>query len=152
MQWPKQCCWLTEASLEGRDPEQPAEGDNMQCLSHLGQKTTKYRQHPSVQSAPESATYTVGGNSYLSSGLAEERHTGREALFYSSSAPAHMMSHLAPVRTSIPLPVQKQVSKDCMLAPFTAPGFTVQTKLWLYLRRYSRLPRLSTDTLLSQSL
>ena len=100
--------WLAEMSLDEREAHQHAERDTMQHLSRLEHKAVKCRQHPSVRSAPESATHMLGINNYQSSDL-PEIHLDQEEHILSSSAPAHMMSHLPPVRTSIPSAMKKQV-------------------------------------------
>ncbi len=79
----------------------------MQHLSRLEQEAADYRQHPSVQSAPEAVTQKPRYQHQDSHG----QHLGQEATMFSSSAPAHLTSHLPPVRTSIPFLLQQQVSR-----------------------------------------
>lgn len=80
----------------------------MQHLSHLEQEAAAYRQQPSVQSAPGSVTH----ESCYHYQASRDNCIGQEAPMFSSSAPAHTISLLPAVRTSIPLPLQKQVRTE----------------------------------------
>ena len=102
---------LAEMSLDKTLAEQPGEEHRMQHLSRLEQEAADYRQHPSIQSAPETVTQKLR---YQYQDLSD-KHLGQEALTFSSSAPAHLMSHLPPVRTSIPLLLQQQVRRDSQM-------------------------------------
>ncbi|CAL5220452.1 g2471 [Coccomyxa viridis] len=95
-------------SLDGRPVEQPAGEYRMQHLSRLEQGAADHRQHPSIQSAPEAVTHKLH---YQYQDLSD-RHPGQEALTFSSSAPAHLTSHLPPVRTSHPSLLQQQEAAD----------------------------------------
>ena len=97
---------LAELFLDGRQADPPAERDMTEQLNGL-QQEGQSRQRLSLQSTPDS---TPAHTLPYQSPDHPDRHVGQEAMSFCSSAPAQMMSHLPAIRTSIPVPVLKQVS------------------------------------------
>lgn len=95
-----------ELFLDGRQAEPSAEREMMEQLNGL-QQEGQSRLRASLQSAPLS---TPAHTLPYQSPDHPDRHIGQDAMSFCSSAPAHMMSHLPAIRTSIPVPVPKQVS------------------------------------------
>ena len=89
------------------DAEHLAKGLSMQQLSRLEQETADSRQHHSLQPAPRSVTHKLRYQCQDT----PDKHLGQEAVMISSSAPAHMMTQLPPIRTSIPSLSPKQVRR-----------------------------------------
>ena len=79
----------------------------MQHLSPLEQEAADCRQHHSLESSPKSTRHELCYQ-YQNS---PDKHLGQEAVVFSSSAPAHMVTQLPPIRTSIPSLQPKQVRR-----------------------------------------